>query len=296
MRRFWKGDEHLAGEMGYRLTGSADLYEAAGRKIYASVNFVTAHDGFTLRDLVSYDRKHNEANGEENRDGADDNHSWNCGAEGETEDPAVLALRDRQVRNLLATLLLSQGVPMITAGDELGKTQRGNNNAYCQDNELSWLDWDLDDRRRALLGFTRRLVRLRLSQPVLQRRRFFRGAGPWDSSLKDLAWFRPDGAEMTEEDWQKPFARSVGFLLGGDTIGTPDERGERIVGDTLLVLMNAWHERVTYVLPDVTWGSEWEILVDTAGASDEKRDLVAARGSVAVEARSLVLLSRRAER
>ncbi len=296
VRRFWKGDAELAGEMGYRLTGSPDLYEVAGRKIFASVNFVTAHDGFTLHDLVSYDRKHNEANGEENRDGTDENHSWNCGAEGDTDDPAVLALRDRQVRNLLATLLVSQGVPMIAAGDEMGRTQRGNNNAYCQDNELSWLAWDLDDRRRALLGFTRRLVWLRLSQPVLQRRRFFRGATLWDSSLKDLAWFRPDGAEMTEDDWKKPFARSVGFLLGGDTISTPDEHGERIVGDTLLVLMNAWDEPVTYRLPDVSWGREWEILLDTAGATAAKRDLVAGGGSVAVEARSLVLLSRSADR
>ncbi len=296
VRRFWKGDEALQGEMGYRLTGSADQYEAAGRKIYASVNFVTAHDGFTLRDLVSYDRKHNEANKEDNRDGTDENHSWNCGAEGETDDPGVLALRDRQVRNLLATLLVSQGVPMIAAGDEMGKTQGGNNNAYCHDDELSWLDWNLDDRRRALLGFTRRLVKLRLSQPALQRRRFFRGAHLWDSSVKDLAWFRPDGAEMTEEDWKKPFARSVAFVLGGDSISTPDERGERIVGDTLLVLMNAWHEPVIYVLPELEWGREWEILLDTAGATDSKRDLVAARGSVSVEARSLVILSRPAGR
>jgi glycogen operon protein len=295
VRRFWKADDGVVQEMGYRLTGSSDLYEAAGRKIYASVNFVTAHDGFTLRDLVSHERKHNEANGEENRDGHDDNHSWNCGVEGETDDPAVVALRDRQVRNLLATLLLSQGVPMITAGDEIGKTQGGNNNAYCQDDEISWLDWNLDDRRRALLGFTRRLIRLRLSQPVLQRRRFFRGATLWDSSLKDLAWFRPDGAEMTEEDWRNA-GRSIAFLLGGDTIATPDERGQRIVGDTLLVLMNASHEAVSYVLPDVTWGREWEILLDTAGATDSKRDLVAARGSIPVEARSLVLLSRPADR
>jgi glycogen operon protein len=292
VRRFWKGDEGQQHDMGYRLTGSADLYEAAGRKIFASVNFVTAHDGFTLRDLVTYDRKHNEANGEENRDGTDDNHSWSCGVEGETDDGVVNARRDRQMRNILATLLVSQGVPMITAGDEMGKTQGGNNNAYCQDNEISWLDWSLDDHRRALLGFTRRLIRLRLSQPVLQRRRFFRGGSLWDSSLKDLAWFRPDGAEMQEADWKEPSARSVGFLLGGDAIATPDERGERIVGDTLLVLMNAWHEPVTYVLPDVDWGQEWEILVDTAGATDSKRDLIAARGSIPVEARSLVILSR----
>jgi isoamylase len=296
VRRFWKSDEDLAGEMGYRLTGSADLYEAAGRKIYASVNFVTAHDGFTLRDLVSYDRKHNEANLEENRDGTDDNYSWNCGAEGETDDPAILALRERQMRNLMATLLVSQGVPMITAGDEMGKTQGGNNNAYCHDDELSWLDWNLDDGRRGFLGFVRRMIQLRLDQPVLQRRRFFRGGRPWDSSLKDLAWFRPDGVEMTEEDWQKPFAKSVAFLLGGDQIATPDERGERIVGDSLLVLLNASHDRVTYVLPDVDGGREWEVLVDTAGELEQKREHVAGRGSVPLEARSLVILSRPADR
>ncbi|MFT3917277.1 MAG: glycogen debranching protein GlgX [Anaeromyxobacteraceae bacterium] len=292
VRRLWKGDWDVARELGYRLTGSADLYEAAGRKIYASVNFVTAHDGFTLRDLVTYEHKHNEANGEGNRDGTDENHAWNCGVEGETDDPAVNALRDRQMRNLLGTLLVSQGVPMISAGDELMKTQGGNNNAYCHDDALSWLDWDLDDRRRAFLGFVRRMIRLRLSQPVLQRRRFFRGAQLWDSSLKDLAWFRPDGDEMRPDDWTKPYARSLAFLLGGDAIATPDERGVRIVGDTLLVLINAAPEPVTYRLPDVTWGEEWEILVDTAGASDAKRDHVAARGTVPVEARSLVVLSR----
>jgi glycogen operon protein len=296
VRRFWKGDESLANEMGYRLTGSADLYAAAGRKIFASVNFVTAHDGFTLRDLVSYDEKHNEANLEENRDGADDNHSWNCGVEGETDDRAILALRDRQVRNLMATLLVSQGVPMITAGDEMGKTQGGNNNAYCQDNGISWIDWDLDDRRRHLLRFVQRVVKLRLEQPVLQRRRFFRGDKLWDSSLKDLAWFRPDGNEMTEEDWRKPFARSVAFLLAGDQIATPDERGERIMGDSLLVLMNAWHEAVDYVLPELGWGHEWEVLFDTAGDKQHKREVVAARGRVSVEARSLAILLRPMDR
>jgi glycogen operon protein len=296
VRRFWRGDDNQQGEIGYRLTGSADLYEPAGRKIYASVNFVTAHDGFTLRDLVSYSQKHNEANGEDNRDGTDDNASWNCGVEGETDDPAVIALRDRQIRNLLATLLVSQGVPMITAGDEMGKTQRGNNNAYCHDDEISWLDWNLDDRWRALLGFTRRLIRFRLSQPALQRRRFFRGGHLWDSSLKDLAWFRPDGVEMSEEDWNRPFARSVAFLLGGDSLSAPDVHGERLVGDTLLVLLNASESPVNYQLPDVDWGSEWEVLVDTAGGTDLKRDLVAARGAVQVEARSLVILSRPAAR
>jgi glycogen operon protein len=291
VRKFWKGDMGTIQELGYRLTGSADLYAAAGRKIYASVNFVTAHDGFTLRDLVSYDHKHNEANGEENRDGADDNASWNHGVEGETDDPAVNDLRDRQQRNMIATLFVSQGVPMLCAGDEVGKTQRGNNNTYCQDNELSWLDWDLDDRRAALLGFTIRMIRLRTSQPVLQRRRFFRGATLRDSSLKDLAWFRPDGQEMTEEDWAG-YNRSLAFLLGGDTIATPDERGERIVGDTLLVLLNAHHEAVRHTLPDIEWGEDWELLVDTAGHSDVKRDHIAARGQVLVEGRSLIVLSR----
>jgi glycogen operon protein len=291
VRRFWKGDMGTIQELGYRLTGSADLYAAAGRKIYASVNFVTCHDGFTLSDLVSYDRKHNEANGEENRDGADDNASWNHGVEGPTDDPAINDLRDRQQRNMIATLFVSQGVPMLCAGDEIGKTQGGNNNAWCRDDETSWLDWSLDPRREALLGFTRRMIRLRQSQPVLQRRRFFRGARLWDSSLKDLAWFGPDGKEMTEDDWAG-YNRSLAFLLGGDSISTADERGERIVGDTLLVLLNAHHEAVRYTLPEIEWGQEWEILVDTAGHSDQKADHIEARGVVLVEARSLVVLSR----
>jgi glycogen operon protein len=293
VRRFWKGDI-THDELGWRLSGSADLYQAAGRKIYASVNFVTCHDGFTLRDLVSYNHKHNEANGEENRDGADDNASWNCGVEGETDDPAVNALRHRQQRNLIATLLLSQGVPMLCAGDEIGKTQGGNNNAYCHDDEISWLDWNLDARREALLGFTIGMIRLRQSQPVLQRRRFFRGETFRDSSLKDLAWFRPDGLEMTEEDWRQPYVRSLAFLLGGDTIATPNERGERIVGDTLLVLMNAHEAAVPYTLPDIDWGQEWEILLDTAGETDVKRERLYARGQVDVAPRSLVVLRRAA--
>jgi isoamylase len=291
VRRFWKGDI-VHDELGWRLSGSADLYQAAGRKIFASVNFVTCHDGFTLRDLVSYNRKHNEANGEENRDGADDNASWNCGVEGDTSDASVNELRDRQQRNLIATLFLAQGLPMLCAGDEIEKTQGGNNNAYCQDDEISWLDWQLDDRREALLGFTRRMIRLRQSQPVLQRRRFFRGQHFHDSSLKDLAWFRPDGQEMTDEHWKQPYIRSLAYLLGGDAIATPDERGERIVDDTLLVLMNAHAEPVPYTLPDIDWGREWEILIDTAGASDAKRDRLYARGQVEVAPRSLVVLSR----
>jgi len=292
VRRFWKGDPGQAAELGYRLTGSADLYALAGRKIYASVNFVTAHDGFTLRDLVSYNQKHNESNLEGNRDGHDDNATWNCGVEGETADPEVNELRERQQRNLIATLLLSQGVPMLCSGSEMGQTQLGNNNAYCHDDETTWLDWDLGPRRETLLDFTAHMIRLRLREPVLQRLRFFRGARLWDSSLKDLAWFRPDGREMTEADWQS-FVRSLAFLLGGDAIDTPNERGIRIIGDTLLVLMNAHHEVVQYRLPPVYWGAEWEILVDTAGEIELKRPRVAAEGAVDVAPRSLMVLGRR---
>jgi glycogen operon protein len=190
-RKYWKGEDNLAAEIGYRLTGSSDLFQISGRGPYASINFITAHDGFTLHDLVTYEQKHNEANLENNKDGADDNNSWNCGVEGETDDPQVNALRERLVRNFLTTLLVSNGVPMLLAGDEIGRTQRGNNNAYCQDNEISWVDWNLDERRKSLLEFTRRLIRMRHEQPVLRRRRFFRGQQIWDSELKDLAWFRP---------------------------------------------------------------------------------------------------------
>jgi isoamylase len=291
VRRFWLGHPNLD-EMGYRLTGSADLYEPAGRKIYASVNFLTAHDGFTLRDLVSYDRKHNEANGEQNRDGTDDNASWNHGAEGETADPEILALRDRQVRNLLATLFVSQGVPMLLAGDELGRTQRGNNNAYCQDNELAWMDWDLGPRERALLAFTQRLVRLRQSEPVLQRLTFFRGDYLWDSSLKDLAWFRADGAEMTAADWGRHTASPVGFLLGGDTIETPNERGQRIVGDTLLVLMNPCPDPVLFRLPAVTWGHRWAVLVYTGDDGEARQAVVKAGAELTLAGRSMGIASR----
>ena len=268
LRRYWKGDENLAGEVGHRLTGSSDLYQGARRRPQASINFVTAHDGFTLHDLVTYSHKHNEANGEHNRDGADDNQAWNCGVEGETDDPGVVSLRERQKRNLLASLFLSQGVPMLVAGDEMGRTQGGNNNAYCQDNEISWIDWELDPKRKALLEFTSRLIHFRHRQPVLQRRRFFQGKHIWDSEYKDLTWFRPDGTEMNQEDWQKPFTRSLAFLLGGDAIPSPDERGQRIIGDALLVLLNAHHDTVRFTVPPPAQGSRWVIEFYTA---DEKR-------------------------
>ncbi|WP_426749536.1 glycogen debranching protein GlgX [Myxococcus sp. Y35] len=292
IRRYWKGDDRQAAEIGYRLTGSSDLFSLSGRKPTASVNFVTAHDGFTLHDLVTYNDKHNEANGEENRDGANDNHSWNCGVEGETTDAKINALREQQKRNFLATLFLSQGVPMLVAGDEMGRTQKGNNNAYCQDNELSWVNWELNDTQRALLDFTCALTKLRREQPVLHKRRFFRGAHMWDSELKDLAWFRPDGKEMRKDDWEKPYVRSLAFLLGGDAIAAPDEEGNRIVGDTVLVLMNAHHEPITFMLPALEWGADWERVVDTAVCGESPRTHTPAGGNVQVAGRSLVVLRR----
>jgi glycogen operon protein len=292
IRKYWKGDDSLAAELGYRLTGSSDLYQPAGRKPWASVNFVVAHDGFTLHDLVSYNEKHNEANLEGNRDGSSDNNSWNCGVEGETDDPKIKALREQQKRNFLATLFISQGTPMLYAGDEMGHSQKGNNNAYCQDNALSWLRWDLTLAQKELFEFTCSVTRLRREQPVLQRRRFFRGAYMWDSALKDLVWFRPDGAEMRREDWQKPFVRSLAYLLGGDAIGSADERGKPLVGDTLLVLMNAHHEALTFTLPAIEWGKDWELVLDTGVLGNASHKVTPAGGNVEVIGRSVAVLRR----
>jgi isoamylase len=293
VRKYWKGDDALAAELGFRLTGSSDLYETNGRRPYASINFVIAHDGFTLHDLVTYNQKHNEANGEDNRDGTNTNDSWNHGVEGETDDPAVNELRARQVRNFLTTLMVSQGVPMLCAGDEIGRTQRGNNNAYCQDGELSWLDWDLDDRRRALLEFTRRVVALRASQPVLRRRRFFSGGYVHGSDAKDIVWYRPDGGEMTPHDWSLPFVRALGMLLNGEAIPTPGRLGERIEGDTLLVLMNAHHEPIEFVLPPDDPAATWEVLVDTRSArAPEPHAPLAASARYALVERSMAVLKR----
>ncbi len=287
IRRYWKGDENLASEVGYRLSGSADLFQGEARQPQASVNFVTAHDGFTLHDFVSYSAKHNEANGEDNRDGADDNDSWNHGAEGDTDNVEILELRERQKRNLLATLFVSQGVPMLLGGDEMGRTQRGNNNAYCQDNEISWFDWQLNDARRALAEFTRRLIQLRKRHPVLQRRRFLVGEHIWDSQSKDLTWLRPDGDEMSPEDWQKPWISSLGFMFGGDTIPTLDERGGRLVDDGLLILMNSHHEALKFKLPDNS-GPTWLLEVDTAAVG--KPAGTACSGEYEVAARSVVVM------
>lgn len=264
VRRFWKGEGGTAGELASRLSGSSDLYEHSGRRPHASINFVTCHDGFTLADLVSYNEKHNAANGEGNRDGANDNHSWNCGVEGPTDDPKIIALRAQQRRNLMATLILSQGVPMLLAGDELGQSQQGNNNAYCQDNELSWLDWNITPEKQEFFRFVRQLIRLRADQPVLRRRQFFQGRPIRGSDIKDLLWLAPSGLEMTDEDWNVGFARCLGMLLAGDAIPETDSRGRPIKGDTLLILLNAHHEPITFKLPNLTRVHRWEVFVDTA--------------------------------
>ncbi|SEU35895.1 glycogen debranching protein GlgX [Stigmatella erecta] len=288
LRRYWKGDENQAGEVGHRLAGSSDMFQEAKRRPQATINFVTAHDGFTLHDLVTYSHKHNEANGEHNRDGADDNQAWNCGVEGETEDANIIALRERQKRNLLATLFLSQGVPMLVAGDEMGRTQKGNNNAYCQDNELSWVNWNLDARGKALLEFSSRLIQFRHRQPVLQCRRFFQGERIWDSRSKDLTWYRPDGTEMSPEDWQKPFVRSLAFQLGGDAIPTLDERGQRVIGDGLLVLLNAHHEPVRFTIPSAAEGRQWVLEFDTS--DDTKPTGPVKTGTFELVGRSMLVL------
>ncbi len=249
--------------MATRLAGSSDLYERSGRRPYASVNFVTAHDGFTLADLVSYNVRHNEANGEENRDGLNENLSWNCGVEGPTDDPAIRALRERQQRNFLATLLLSQGVPMICGGDEIGRTQGGNNNAFCQDNATSWHDWELDAPKRDLLAFATALIRLRKSQPVLHRRRFFQGRRIRGADVKDIKWFEPSGREMDDAAWNAHFVRCLGVRLNGTALAETDERGDPITGDTLLVLFNAHHESLRFVLPAEP-GRQWIRIIDTA--------------------------------
>jgi glycogen operon protein len=294
VRGFWRGAEWTLPEFASRLTGSADLYQTDGRRPLASINFVTAHDGFTLRDLVSYNDKHNEENGEDNRDGADDNNSWNCGAEGETDDPEVLELRRRQQRNLLTTLLLSQGVPMIAHGDELGRTQHGNNNAYCQDNATSWIDWDLGKEEQNLLAFTQRLVRLRHDHPVLRRRRFFHGEAAGDAP-GDLVWLRPDGTAMHENDWHWGDARAVGVFLNGQAITEPDETGARVLDDSLLVLFNAHHEPLDFRLPPDAYAEAWETAVDTAHDECAPVDLRAG-ARTRVEARSILVLVQRSDR
>jgi glycogen operon protein len=270
VRRFWRGDGGTVAELATRLSGSADLYAHNGRRPYASINFVTAHDGFTLNDLVTYEQKRNEANGEENRDGENHNLGWNCGVEGPTDDPAIRELRARQKRNFIATLFLSQGVPMLSGGDEVCRTQQGNNNAYCQDNEISWTNWDLSDEARDLLEFTRRASKLMREHPVLRRRRFFQGRQLRGADVKDIMWLAPTGQEMTEVEWQAGHVRCLGVRLAGDAIGEIDEDGAPVVGDTLVYLMNAGGETVPFRLPAFA-GRPWELLMDTAERSREGR-------------------------
>jgi len=271
VRRFWKGDGGVVSEFATRFCGSSDLYEWSSRRPHASVNFITCHDGFTLEDLVSYDHKHNEANGEENRDGSNDNMSWNCGVEGPTDDPKILALRDQKKRSFLATLLFSQGVPMLLGGDEIGHTQGGNNNAYCQDNEITWLDWNLNDRQKELLRFTQRVLEIYRDQAVFHRRRFFHGQAIEGEQAPDIAWIDPSGIEMTAEDWNSGFVRCLGVMLVGDSIDI-DEHGESIGGDSLVILFNADHgSSIPFSLPQYDDGvAEWELLLDTANVHATK--------------------------
>ncbi len=292
VRRFWKGDGGTASELATRLAGSSDLYQDDGRKPYASINFITCHDGFPLHDLVGYNQKHNEANGEENRDGTNDNNSWNCGEEGETDDPDIIELRERQKRNLISTLMLSVGVPMMLGGDELGHSQQGNNNAYCQDNELTWLDWELDDRQKQFLDFIRKLIFIRRSQPVLHRRKFFLGRAIRGSEIKDISFFNPSGQEMSDEDWNAGFVKCLGVRLAGDLINDENERGEPITGETLLILLNGHWEPIPFVLPPTKEGHIWDRILDTADPREEPRDFEGGQ-QYPLEDRSFAVLAAR---
>ncbi len=287
VRDFWRGQPATLGEFASRLTGSSDLYEADARHPGASVNFVTAHDGFTLRDLVSYDDKHNDANGEGGADGENHNRSWNCGAEGDTEDEGILSLRRQQQRNFLATLMLSQGVTMLLGGDECGRTQGGNNNAYCQDNDVSWYDWEHVDTD--LLDYTKRLIALRREHPVLRRRRWFQGL-PIRGSV-DLGWSKPDGTEMGDEDWDAGSTGSVGVFLNGEAITDRDRRGQRVTDDSFLLLFNAHHEAIDWTLPK-QWGQYWELVTETTGP-DREGEVLASSETLQVQGRSMIVLQRR---
>ncbi len=264
IRRFWRGDPNTMSELATRLCGSSDLYEHNGRKPYASINFITSHDGFCLHDLVSYNDKHNEGNGENNRDGDSHNLSWNCGIEGPTDDPAILQLREKQKRNFLATLLLSQGVPMIRAGDEIGHTQQGNNNAYCQDNEISWLNWELDAERKRLFNFVCRIIRLWQQHPVFQRRQFFQDHAIRERNYSDIRWLTPDGAPMTDADWHSDTVHCLGIRLEGNMIGETDEYGNEIVGTTVVMLLNGQDDDIRFTLPQHAFHEYWQPVLDTA--------------------------------
>ncbi|CAM4072054.1 Glycogen debranching enzyme [Mycobacterium basiliense] len=295
VRDYWRGEPATLGEFASRLTGSSDLYEATGRRPSASINFVTAHDGFTLNDLVSYNEKHNSANGEDNRDGESHNRSWNCGAEGPTDDPDIMALRRRQMRNFWATLMVSQGTPMIAHGDEIGRTQQGNNNVYCQDSELSWMDWSLVDTNSELLIFAQKVTTLRKNHPVFRRRRFFEGE-PIRSGdeVRDIAWLTPGGQEMTHEDWNRSFHKCVAVFLNGEAITAPNARGERVVDDSFLLCFNAHDDTVEFVMPGGDYADEWTVELDTNDPVGDADLVVTAEDKVAVPGRSLLVLRKTA--
>jgi glycogen operon protein len=269
VRSFWKGEPGLASTIATRLAGSSDLYQQSGRAPYASINFITCHDGFTLQDLVSYNEKHNEPNGENNDDGASDNKSWNCGADGQTDNADILKLRGRQRRNFIATLFLSQGVPMLLAGDELSHSQNGNNNTYCQDNELSWLNWELDAEQQRFLDFVKMVTGIWQEQPVFQRSTFFQGRALRGSNIKDISFFNPSGQEMSDEDWSAG-VQCLGVRLAGDLIGDVSERGEPIVGDTTILLLNAYHESIDFTLPPTKDKHPWDRLFDTGASQNDE--------------------------
>jgi glycogen operon protein len=291
MRDFWRGESDVS-EFASRFGGSSDLYERDGRRPFASINFITAHDGFTLRDLVSYNEKHNEANGENNQDGTDDNRSWNCGVEGPTDDPAIVALRERQQRNFLTTLMLSQGVPMLLGGDELSRSQGGNNNAWCQDNEISWINWDVGEHGERLLEFARRVIFLRRNHPVFRRTQFFDGSG---KDLPDVWWMRPDGRKMTQRDWRNGEARAIGVFLNGDELGARTKQGEELRDDSFLLLFNAHHEPVTFRLPTRRFGPRWSLELSTLEPElEEGARSWGPREEIVIESRSILVLRRSA--
>ncbi|MBI3804923.1 MAG: glycogen debranching protein GlgX [Nitrospirae bacterium] len=291
VRRYWKGDDSLISEMGWRLTGSSDLYQHNGRRPYASINFITAHDGFTLNDLVSYNEKHNIANGEENRDGVNENYSWNCGAEGPTDNPEIIALREQQKRNFLATLFLSQGVPMLLGGDEVGRTQQGNNNTYCQDSPIAWHHWEWGKRDKELLEFTKKLIQIRREHRIFRRRKYFSGRKIRGTGVKDIAWFRPDGEEMTDNEWNSAFVKVVGLRLVGEKMDEPDEEGNPIHDDSFLILMNAHHEPIQFILPKEPQPVLREVMLDTT-TPDRKAERFKSGEVFSLPGRALILFKR----
>lgn len=288
VRDYWRGADSMLGEFAQRFTGSPDLYAGNNRKPSASINFITAHDGFTLNDLVSYNEKHNEANGEDNNDGESHNRSWNCGAEGDTQDPEIITLRNKQKRNLLTTLFLSQGIPMLVAGDESGRTQKGNNNAYCQDNEISWVDWEHADKD--LLAFTQKLIGLRKAHPVFCRRKWFQGMAVTGRGLEDIAWFLPEGSEMTDDHWQHDFAKSLGVYLNGKGIHTVHSDGNPVVDDSFYIIFNAHHEPLEFKLPPAKYGKHWQMVLNTASDVVDDRIKLEPETAVTADSRSVIVL------